>query len=102
MLVAHAVVQVLLDVSFSPNPSAIPGMGTLQDLANGIGGGVLIFLMLIGFIGIGLGVAAKLLGNSMVAVGAIVAFLITGGGAFMVMALPKIMNWLGGLGSAIH
>jgi Family of unknown function (DUF6112) len=94
--------RTLLEVSLNPDPTQLPGGGTLADLTNGLAGFVLI-LAVLGFVlsagGWGLGVATSNLswaerGKS----GTIVCAL----AALLVGAAAIIVNFFFGVGRGLH
>jgi Family of unknown function (DUF6112) len=94
--------RVMLEVSLNPDPTQLPGGGTLADLTNGLAGFVLI-LAVLGFVlsagGWGLGVATSNLswaerGKS----GTIICAL----AALLVGAAAIIVNFFFGVGRGLH
>ena len=94
--------RVMLEVSLNPDPSQLPGGGTLADLTNGLAGFVLIltvFGLVISAGGWGVGVATSNLswaerGKSGTIVCAVAALLV--GGAAV------IINFFFNVGSRLH
>jgi hypothetical protein len=89
-------------VNFDPNPGVIPGIGTLQDVTNGAGAWAIAILMLIAVVGVIMWVVGKVASNALVTVSAIGVFIIGGGGAFILGALPRFINWGLALGQGLH
>jgi hypothetical protein len=92
----------LLDVSLSPDPSNLPGGGTLQQLTNGLGGWALI-LSLVGLL---VGAAAWALGahsqnyhQSFVGRRAV---LVSGVAALLIGAGPILINFFFHAGTGLH
>jgi hypothetical protein len=92
----------LLTVSLSPDPGALPGGTVLQTLANGIAGWALI-LALVGLI---IGAATWALGahsqNYQQSYSGRRAVLVAGGAALVIGAAPAIVNFFFNLGSGVH
>lgn len=94
--------RMLMDVSLSPDPTALPGGNVLQSLANGVGGWALV-LSLIGLI---VGAAAWALGahsqNYQQSLVGRKAVLVSGGAALIIGAAPAIVNFFFHLGTGVH
>jgi len=92
----------LVDVSLTPNPNALPGGSTLQQLVNGIGAWALIFAL----VGLLIGAAAWALGShsqnyhqSMVGRRAV---LVSGLAALLIGAAPALVNFFFHAGTTVH
>jgi len=92
----------LADVTLTPDPSQLPGGGTLQQLTNGIGGWALILAL----VGLVIGAAAWALGahsqnyhQSFVGRRAV---LVSGLAALLIGAAPTLINFFFGAGTSLH
>ena len=92
----------LVDVSLTPSPGQLPGGGTLQQLANGIGGWALI-LSLVGLV---VGAAAWALGshsqNYQQSFIGRRTVLVSGLAALLIGAAPALINFFFHTGQAVH
>jgi MFS family permease len=93
---------VLTSVTLTPDPGQLPGGGTLQQLANGIGGWALILAL----VGLVIGAAAWALGahsqnyhQSFVGRRAV---LVSGLAALLIGAAPSLINFFFGAGVGLH
>ncbi|HXQ18201.1 MAG TPA: DUF6112 family protein [Acidimicrobiales bacterium] len=92
----------LANVTLTPDPSQLPGGGTLQQLTNGIGGWALILAL----VGLVIGAAAWALGahsqnyhQSFVGRRAV---LVSGLAALLIGAAPTLINFFFGAGTGLH
>jgi hypothetical protein len=89
-------------VSLQPSSSALPGHGTLERLANGIGWWALIAAL----VGLVLGAAAWALGshtnNYQYSSAGRRAVLVSALAALVIGAAPEVINFLFGAGRAVH
>jgi Family of unknown function (DUF6112) len=94
--------MLLAAVSLDPNPAQLPGGGTLQQLANGIGGWALILAL----VGLVVGAAAWALGahsqNLHQSVAGRRAVLVSGLAALLIGAAPALINFFFGAGTGLH
>lgn len=90
------------DVSLSPNPSLLPGGSALQSVTNGLGGWALIITLA----GLLIGAATWALGshsqNYQQAMSGRKAVLISGAAALIVGAAPSLINFFFHLGQSVH
>jgi Family of unknown function (DUF6112) len=98
----NLIVSILLEVSIHPDPSQLPGGGTLQDLSNGLLGWALILTVTaLGFgasawaVGAASGNMAWVERGKQAVVVAAIAALVEGAAAF-------IVNGFFGLGASLH
>jgi len=101
VVVPRAVVR-LADVSLSPDTSALPGGGTLQQLANGVAGWALVLAL----VGLVIGAAAWAFGahsqnyqQSMVGRRAV---MVAGLAALLIGAAPTLINFFFHAGTGLH
>jgi hypothetical protein len=92
----------LVDVTLSPDPSALPGGQTLQHLMNGLGG----WALALSLVGLLIGAAAWALGSHgqnyhQTFVGRR-AVLISGLAALLIGAGPAIVNFFFSTGQGVH
>jgi hypothetical protein len=95
-------VTYLVDVTLTPSLNALPGGGTLQELANGLGAWALIAALaglVIGAAAWALGVHAQNFQQSMVGRRAV---LVSGLAALLIGAAPPIVNFFFHAGTALH
>jgi MFS family permease len=89
-------------VTLNPDPAQLPGGGTLQQLANGIGGWALILAL----VGLVIGAAAWALGahsqNYHQSFAGRRAVLIAGLAALIIGAAPTLINFFFGAGTGLH
>lgn len=92
----------LTDVTLSPDPSQLPGGGTLQQLTDGIGGWALI-LSLVGLL---VGAAAWALGahsqNYQQSITGRRTVLVSGAAALLIGAAPTLVNFFFHAGTGLH
>jgi hypothetical protein len=92
----------LADVTLTPSMTALPGGGTLQDLANGLGAWALVAALIglvIGAAAWALGVHAQNFQQSMVGRRAV---LVSGLAALLIGAAPPIINFFFNAGVHLH
>src|ERR1700722_9686879 len=93
---------VIADLSLNPSSSSLPGGGTLQQLANGIGWWGLIASL----VGLVVGAATWALGahtnNYQHASSGRRAVLVSGAAALVIGAAPTVLNFLFNTGQALH
>jgi len=92
----------LADVTLTPTMNALPGGGTLQDLANGLGAWALVAALiglLIGAAAWALGVHSQNFQQSMVGRRAV---LVSGLAALLIGAAPPIINFFFHAGTNLH
>ncbi len=92
----------LADVTLTPSMNALPGGGTLQDLANGLGAWALIAALaglVIGAAAWALGVHAQNFQQSMVGRRAV---LVSGLAALLIGGAPPIINFFFNAGTNLH
>jgi hypothetical protein len=92
----------LADVSLNPKPSALPGSGTLQHLANGLAGWGLILALVALVIG---AVTWALGSHSQNVHGALAGrrtVLVAGGAALLIGAAPVLINFFFHAGTGLH
>jgi hypothetical protein len=101
-VLAPAVVGRLADVTLNPNPSQLPGGGTLQQLTDGLGGWALVASL----VGLVIGAAAWALGahsqnyhQSFVGRRAV---LVSGLAALLIGAAPTLINFFFHTGTTLH
>lgn len=99
---AHSPTMWLANVTLTPDPNALPGGSTLQQLVNGIGAWALIFAL----VGLLIGAAAWALGShsqnyhqSMVGRRAV---LVSGLAALLIGAAPALVNFFFHAGTSVH
>jgi hypothetical protein len=90
------------DVSLNPNTSSLPGGGTLQQLANGLGGWALLFAL----VGLVIGAGAWALGahsqNYQQSFVGRRAVLVSGLAALLIGAGPTLINFFFHAGTGLH
>ncbi|MHB8189806.1 MAG: DUF6112 family protein [Ferrimicrobium sp.] len=93
--------RMLLDVSLTPDPNALPGGGVLQQLVNGIGGWALILAL----VGLLIGAATWAIGahsqNYQQSYLGRRAVLVSGLAALLIGAAPAIVNFFFHLGLGV-
>jgi MFS family permease len=102
MVVLDLVVLHLADVTLTPTMSDLPGGGTLQDLANGLGAWALVAALVglvIGAAAWALGVHAQNFQQSLVGRRAV---LVSGLAALLIGAAPPIINFFFNAGTNLH
>jgi len=102
LLAPNAAVARLADVSLNPDPSQLPGAGTLQQLTDGLGG----WALMAALAGLVIGAAAWALGShsqnyhqSFVGRRTV---LISGFAALIIGAAPVVINFFFHTGSVLH
>ena len=92
----------LATVTLNPDPGQLPGGGTLQQLANGIGGWALILAL----VGLVIGAAAWALGshaqNYQQSITGRKTVLVAGLAALLIGAAPAIINFFFHAGQGVH
>jgi len=92
----------MASVTLNPDPSQLPGGGTLQQLANGIGGWALILAL----VGLVIGAAAWALGahsqNYHQSFAGRRAVPVAGLAALLIGAAPTLINFFFGAGTGLH
>ena len=92
----------LADVTLNPDPSSLPGGGTLQQLTNGLGGWALILALA----GLVIGAAAWALGahsqNYHQSFAGRRAVLVSGVAALLIGAAPILINFFFHTGTGLH
>jgi MFS family permease len=92
----------LADVTLTPDPSQLPGGGTLQQLTNGIGGWALILAL----VGLVIGAAAWALGahsqNYHQSFNGRRTVLVSAVAALLIGAAPAIVNFFFHAGQGVH
>lgn len=97
-----AAVGRLLDVGLSPDTSALPGGGTLQQLINGLAGWALILslaALVVGAAAWALGAHSQNYHQSFVGRRAV---LVSGAAALLIGAAPKLINFFFHAGTGLH
>jgi hypothetical protein len=92
----------LVDVTLTPSMNALPGGGTLQELANGLGAWALIAALaglVIGAAAWALGVHSQNFSQSLVGRRAV---LVSGLAALLIGGAPPIINFFFHAGSSLH
>jgi hypothetical protein len=92
----------LADVRLNPRPQALPGSGTLQQMANGLAGWGLILALVAVVIG---AVTWALGSHSQNLHGAVTGrrtVLVAGGAALLIGAAPILINFFFHAGSSLH
>ncbi|MGC8464405.1 MAG: DUF6112 family protein [Acidimicrobiales bacterium] len=94
--------MMLLNVSLSPNPGALPGGTVLQTLANGIAGWALILALVALVIGAATWAIGAHSQNYQQSYSGRRAVLVAGGAALVIGAAPAIVNFFFNLGNGVH
>ena len=91
-----------VDVVLNPTPTALPGSGTLQQLANGIAGWGLILSLIAVVIGAVTWAMASHSQNVHHAMTGRRTVLVAGGAALLIGAAPVLINFFFSAGTGIH
>lgn len=98
----QSIPQGLADVVLNPTPSALPGSGTLQQMANGIAGWGLILALVAVVIGAVTWALGSHSQNLHHAVTGRRTVLVAGGAALMIGAAPILINFFFKAGTGLH
>lgn len=90
------------DVVLQPNAGALPGSGTLQQLANGIAGWGLVLALVAVVIGSATWALGSHSQNLHHAVTGRRTVLVAGGAALLIGAAPKLVNFFFHAGTGLH
>ena len=90
------------DVSLNPSPTALPGSGTLQQMANGLAGWGLILALVAMVVGAVMWALASHTQNLHGSVSGRRTVLVAGGAALLIGAAPIVVNFFFHAGTRLH